>query len=397
MTFHEPSREFTPIGITNWRDTNKLFGIRPNDRLQHIYAIGKTGVGKSTLLFNMAFDDIQKGHGVAILDPHGDIAEKLMRNIPEHRKQDLIYFNATDPAHRTGLNPLRNVPAEQRHMVASEVVLIFKKIWGDSFGPRMEYILRFSILTLLDYPTATLLDIQPLLLDATFRNMVLHYTDNPNILSFWHNEFDRMPASLKTEAVMPILNKSGVFVASETLRGIVGQQQGISLDEIMNGGKILICNLSKGLIGEDVSQLLGSILTTGLQVSALRRAKVMEQVRRPFYVFIDEAHSFISTSFTTMLSEVRKYGVGLFLTHQYLEQLAEDTRSAVLGNIGTIIAFRLGTTDAKIMAEEFFPVFTVVDFINLPKYCIYLRLLIDGTASKPFSARTLSDSGNPWP
>lgn len=382
------SKPFTPIGYTDWRNTNKLFGIMPTDRLQHIYAIGKTGVGKSTLLLNMALDDIHKGHGVAVLDPHGDVAEKLIRAMPEHRKKDVIYFNATDPAHRTGFNPLQSVPPEQRHGVASEVVMMFKKIWGDTWGARLEYILRFTILTLLEYPAATLLDIQPLLLDTAFRNMVLLYTDNSYIHSFWHNEFDKYPAALKAEAIMPILNKSGVFIASETLRGIVGQQYGISLDEIMNKQKILICNLSKGIIGEDISQLVGSLLTTGLQMASMRRAAMAERERTPFYIFIDEAHSFISSSFATMLSEVRKYKVGLFLTHQYLEQLPEDMRKAVLGNVGTIICFRLGTSDAEVMAREFYPVFRQDDFVNLPKHCMYLRLLIDGAGSKPFSAKT---------
>jgi type IV secretory pathway TraG/TraD family ATPase VirD4 len=386
MTAYDHSKPFTPIGTTNWRNTNKLFGILPNDRLQHIYAIGKTGVGKSTLLFNMALDDIYKGHGVAVLDPHGDIAEKLISAIPEHRKADVIYFNATDPAHRTGFNPLHNVPPEHRHSVASEVVLMFKKIWGDTWGARLEYILRFAILTLLEYPAATLLDIQPLLLDNAFRNLVLHYTDNTYIHSFWRNEYDHYPASLKSEAIMPILNKSGVFAASETLRGIVGQQYGISLDDILHKQKILICNLSKGIIGEDISQILGSLLTTGLQTASMRRAHLPEHKRPPFYIFIDEAHSFISTSFTTMLSEVRKYKVGLLLTHQYMEQLPEDIQKAILGNVGTIICFRLGVEDARVMTQEFYPVFKQDDFVNLPRFCMYLRLLIDGAGSKPFSA-----------
>lgn len=390
MTSYDHSKPFTPIGITNWRDTNKVFGIKAQDRLQHIYAIGKTGVGKSTLLYNMALDDIHKGHGVAVLDPHGDIAEKLMATIPEHRKHDVIYFDANDTAHRTGFNPLSHVEPEQRHIVASEVVLMFKKIWGDTWGARLEYILRFAVLTLLEYPAATLLDIQPLLLDVAYRNLILHYTDNAYIRSFWHNEFDKYPPTFKTEVIMPILNKTGVFIASETLRDIVGQQYGIELDEIMNKGKILICNLSKGLIGEDVSQILGSLLTTGLQMAAMQRAAMPEAARTPFYIFIDEAHSFINTSFSTMLSEVRKYGIGLFLTHQYLEQLPEEVRKAILGNVGTIICFRLGTADAKVMAEEFYPVFKQDDFINLPKYCMYLKLLIDGTGSKPFSAKAIT-------
>jgi len=387
MTSYEPSQPFTPIGITNWRNTNKVFGILPKDRLQHIYAIGKSGVGKSTLLYNMAIDDIYKGHGVAVLDPHGDVAEKLISHIPEHRKQDVIYFNATDQTHRTGFNPLAHVPSEQRHVVASEIVMMFKRIWADTWGARLEYILRFAVLTLLEYPTATLLDIQPLLLDNTFRNLVLHYTDNQCILSFWHNEYNNYPATLKAEAIMPILNKTGVFAASETLREIVGQQYGIDLDEIIDGQKILICNLSKGLIGEEISQILGSLLTTGLQMAAMRRASIAEHERTPFYIFIDEAHSFISNSFITMLSEVRKFGIGLFLTHQYLEQLPKELQSAILGNVGTIICFRLGTADAEVMAKEFYPVFKQDDFINLPRYCIYLRLLIDGSGSRPFSSK----------
>jgi hypothetical protein len=386
MTCYDHSKPFTSIGYTNFRNTNKLFGIKLQDRFSHIYSIGKTGSGKTTLLLNMAIDDIHKGYGFALIEPHGDACTRLLEQIPEHRKQDVIYFNATDPVHRTGFNPLLNVPVEERHLVASEIVLSFKKIWIDSWGPRLEYILRYTILTLLEYPAATLLDIQPLLLDRAYRNMILQYTENHAILSFWRNEFDTYSNNFKIEAIMPILNKAGVFSANSILKDIIGQQETISLDEIMNNGKILICNLSKGIIGEDVSQILGSLLTNSIQTAAMRRAKIAEQNRKPFMVFIDECHSFITASFTSMLSEVRKYKVGLFLTHQYLEQLPEDVRSSVLGNIGTIVCFRLGIADAKIMAEEFYPVFTVDDFLNLPRFNIYLKLLIDGGASKPFSA-----------
>ena len=385
---YDHSKPFTPIGYTNFRNQNKLFGIKLQDRFSHIYSIGKTGSGKTTLLLTMAIDDIYKGYGVALIEPHGDACTRLLEHIPAHRKRDVIYFDATDPTHRTGFNPLLNVPPEERHLVASEIVLSFKKIWADSWGPRLEYILRYAILTLLEYPTATLLDIQPLLLDQAFRNMVLLYTDNTAIKSFWYNEFDKYPASLKAESIMPILNKAGVFTANTILKSIVGQQESISIEEIMNNGKILICNLSKGIIGEDVSQILGSLLTTSIQMAAMRRAKLSEQDRKPFMVFIDECHSFITQSFATMLSEVRKYKVGLFLTHQYLDQLPEEVRSSILGNVGTIITFRLGTIDAKIMTDEFYPVLTVDDFINLTKYCVYLKLLIDGIPSKPFSAIT---------
>ena len=389
MNPYDHSKPFTPIGYTNWRNTNHLFGIKLQDRFSHIYSIGKTGVGKTTLLLNMAIDDIHKGYGVCLIEPHGDASVKLLQAIPEHRKKDVIYFNPADTAHRTGFNPLLHVPEEARHLVASEIVLSFKKIWGDSWGPRLEYILRFSILTLLDYPTATLLDIQPLLLDQAFRNMVLLYTDNPAILSFWHNEYDKYTNSFRTEAIVPILNKAGVFTANRILKDIVGHQESISLDDIMNKGKILICNLSKGSIGEDVSQILGSLLTTSIQTAAMRRAMIPEEEREPFMIFVDECHSFITTSFASMLSEVRKYKIGLFLTHQYMEQLPEEVRSGIVGNVGTIICFRLGATDAKVMAEEFYPTFKVDDFINLPKLNIYLKLLIHGMSSRAFSANIL--------
>ena len=387
---YDYSKPFTPIGYTNFRNQHQLFGIKLQDRFSHIYAIGKTGTGKTTLLLNMAIDDIYKGYGLCLIEPHGDACLKLLQNIPDHRKADVIYFDATKVSLNPGFNPLHNVPPEQRHLVASELLLAFKKIWGDSWGPRLEYVLRYCLLTLLEYPTATLLDIHPLLIDYQFRNLVLQFTDNAAINSFWHEEFDKYPASFKAEIIMPILNKVGVFNSNAVLKGIVGQQAGISFDEIINTGKILICNLSKGIIGEDVSQILGSLLTTSIQTTAMRRAAIAEQDRKPFMVYIDECHSFITTSFAAMLSEVRKYKVGLFLTHQYLEQLPEEVRNAILGNAGTIITFRLGTNDAKVMAEEFFPVFTADDFINLPKFFIYLKLLIDGAASRPFSAKSIT-------
>jgi hypothetical protein len=383
---HDHSKPFTPIGYTNFRNSNQLFGIRLQDRFSHIYSIGKTGSGKTTLLLNMAADDVWKGRGVALIEPHGDACTELLARIPAHRMQDVVYLDAGDKDQVIGFNPLLNVPTEHRHLVASEIVSSFKKIWADSWGPRLEYILRFAILTLLEYPTATLLDIQPLLLDQAFRNMVLLYTDNAAILSFWRHEFDRYPASLKADSIMPILNKAGVFNANAVLKGIVGRQESISLEDIMNGGGILVCNLSKGLIGEDASQILGSLLTTGIQSAAMRRARLSEHERLPFFVYIDECHSFITASFAAMLSEVRKYKVGLFLTHQYMDQLPVDVRNGILGNAGTIICFRLGTEDARVMADEFYPVFGVDDFIGLPRFQVYLRLLIEGTGSRPFSA-----------
>src|SRR6185312_3801901 len=386
---YDHSKPFTPIGQTNFRNIKKLFGIKLRDRYSHIYSIGKTGSGKTSLLLNMAIDDIHKGYGVCLIEPHGDACRAILERIPSHRMNDVIYFNATDIGQRLGFNPLHGVPIEDRHLVASEIVLAFKKIWGESWGPRLEYILRYSILTLLEYLAATLLDIQPLLLDQAFRNFVLQYTENSVLISFWLNEFDRYTNSVRIEAIMPILNKAGVFNSNTILKNIVGRQTGISIKDIMNEGKILICNLSKGVIGEDVSQILGSLLTTGIQTAAMRRAKFPEQERKSFMVYIDECHSFITTSFATMLSEVRKYNVGLFLTNQYFDQLSDEVRSAILGNVGTLISFTVGTTDARILAEEFYPVFKIDDFVTLPKYHIYLKLLIDGSASRPFSATPL--------
>jgi hypothetical protein len=394
MNFYDHSKPFTPIGYTNFRNKHQLFGIKLQDRFSHIYALGKTGTGKTTLLLNMAIDDIYKGYGVCLIEPHGDACLKLLQNIPEQRKDDVIYFDATNIAQPTGLNPLHCVPVEQRHLVASEIVLAFKKIWVASWGPRTDYILTHCILALLEYPTATLLDIKPLLLDQAFRNIVLQFVSNDSIISFWRNEFEGYTASFRNEAIAPILNKAGVFNANAILKGIVGQEQGISFETMMNSRKILICNLSKGIIGEDVCQILGSLLTTTIQTVAMRRARLPEEERQPFMVYVDECHSFITTSFTAMLSEIRKYHVSLFLTHQYLEQLPTEMSKAIVGNIGTIICFRLGAADAKSMAEEFFPVFRQDDFINLPKFHIYLKLLIDGTTSKPFSAETTCFGNN---
>jgi type IV secretory pathway TraG/TraD family ATPase VirD4 len=382
-------KPFTPIARTNWRNDDRLFGIKPNDRLRHIYVLGKTGTGKSTLLINMALDDIYKGHGICVIDPHSDTVEAIVKKIPEHRQMDVVYFNATDLDALPPFNPLHKVPEHHRQLVASEMITTFKKLFENSWGSKMEYILRYCILTLLEHPRGTLLDVSQLLLDKEFRAKVLMHTQNPHILTFWQSEFDKFTQSVQTTAILPILNKIGVLLASDTLRGIFGQQRTISIERCMSGNKILLCNLSKGVIGEDVSTILGSFITTTIQTVAMRRASVQANQRQPFYLYIDEAHTFLSATFATMLSEVRKFGVGLFLTHQYLDQLEPEVRSSVLGNVGTLICFRLGLSDAKLMAQEFYPIFKQDDFVNLPKHCIYLKLLIDGTESKGFSAKTV--------
>lgn len=382
-------QELTPIGRASWRNADVPFGIKETDRFGHIYCIGKTGVGKSTLLLNMAISDIHQGKGIALIDPHGDIAEAILDYVPQHRINDVIYFNAGDADYCVGFNPLENIDPRYHHLAASGLISTFKKVWADSWGPRLEYILRFSVLSLLHYPGATLLDIQPLLTNYDFRSRVLACVANQHILAFWYTEFDKYSPALKAEAISPILNKTGIFISSITLRNIVGQKHGgIDMKEIMDGSKILICNLSKGIIGEDASAILGSMLVTTIQLVALQRAAIPEEKRQPFFLYVDEMHSFVSLSFADILSEARKYKLSLFLTHQYIEQLHEKIRFAILGNVGTLIAFRVGAEDAKQLAQEFYPVFKEEDLINLPRYSVYIKLMIDGATSRPFSATT---------
>jgi len=382
--------DHTPIGITNWRNDKKPFYIKDADRLGHIYVIGKTGVGKSTLLLNMAISDIQKGNGLCIIDPHGDIAEAVLDYVPERRLNDVIYFNPKDIEFPIAFNPLKGIHPNYHHLVASGLISTFKKIWADSWGPRLEYILRFALLTLLEYPDATLLDIQPLLTDMFYRNRVLSYVTNQHTLSFWKNEYDKYSPALRSESITPILNKTGVFLTSIPLRNIVGQKtRGIRMHEVLDKRKILIANLSKGAIGEDASCLLGSILVTSIQLAALYRSIQKEHERIPFYLYVDEMHSFVSLSFIDILSEARKYKLSLFLTHQYIDQIHEKIRSAIFGNVGTLISFRIGATDAEYLAKEFYPVFTKDDLISLPRYSMYLKLMIDGATSRPFSATAL--------
>ena len=378
----------TYIGITNYRSTNQRFGIKDKDRLAHMFCIGKTGVGKSTLLQNLAIQDIENGKGLAVIDPHGDVAETLLKHIPEHRKNDLIYFDPADLEHCIAFNPLHGVHPNYHHLVASGLVAVFKKIWGDtSWGPRMEYILRFSLLTLLEYPDATLLDIQPLLTDTLHRDKILEYVKNEHTISFWQNEFLKYSPTLRNEAIAPILNKTGLFLTSIPLRNVVGQKTtSFRMQQVLDGSKILICNFSKGKIGEDACTLLGSMLVTTIQLSALYRAKQPENTRVPFFLYVDECQTFATNSFVDMLSEARKYGLGVFMANQFLDQLHEKIRAAILGNCGTLISFRVGATDAEILAKEFYPVFEAIDLVNLPRYTIYLKLMIDGASSMPFSA-----------
>lgn len=387
---YEYKEQITPIGRVNFRSDDRIFGIKDKDRLGHIYCIGKTGTGKSTLLLNMAISDIKRGNGFCVIDPHGDVAETLLKYIPDNRKEDLVYFNPADIEKPIAYNPLKNVHPQFHHLVCSGLLSTFKKIWADSWGPRLEHILRFSLLTLLEYRNATLLDIQPLLTSKEFRNDILSSVETKEVLRFWYDEFEKYSPSFRSEAIAPILNKVGIFSSSAILRGIVGQKTtGFHMQKVMDEGKIFIANLGKGKLGEDVSSLLGCMLVNTIQLSALYRAKQPEHTRRPFYLYIDECQSFITNSIADILAESRKYGLGLFLANQYIEQLKDEIRSAIFGNIGTLISFRIGATDAEFLEKEFHPVFTEIDLVNLPRYSMYLKLMIDGATSQPFSADTI--------
>ena len=366
------------------------FGIDIPARRQHVYVIGQTGSGKSTLLRNLILQDIEDGRGVALIDPHGDLAESLLKQIPQERLCDVIYFNPGDLEYPIAFNPLEKIHPDFHHVVVSGLISVFRKIWSEFWGPRLEHILRHALYTLLEYPESTLLDVPRLLTEKDFRIKVINSITNPHVKAFWLNEFEKYSAWLKSEAVAPILNKMGQFLTSLPLRNVIGQPVNrFHIGEAMDEGKILIVNLAKGKLGEDNSSLLGSMLVTEIYLSALRRARIPELERRAFYLYVDEFYTFITLSFADILSEARKYGLNLVLAHQYINQLHEKVSDAIFGNVGTIISFRIGSDDAEFLAKEFKPTFNESDLVNLPNYNIYLKLMVNGITSLPFSATTL--------
>lgn len=382
--------DITFFAQTTFRNQMRRFGIKKDDRRRHMYLIGKTGMGKSTILENMIIDDIRAGHGVAVVDPHGDLAEKIIEFIPEERIKDVIYFNPSDIEYPIAFNVVEQVEPHLRHLVASGLIGVFQKLWADSWGPRLEYILRNAILAILDYPGSTLLGVVRILSDKPFRKKVVANIKDPVVKSFWEKEFASYADKFASEAVSPIQNKVGQFLSTAFMRNIVGQvKSSIDMREIMDGSKILIMNLSKGRIGEDNSALLGAMMVTKIQLAAMSRVDMPEQDRKDFYLYIDEFQNFSTDSFASILSEARKYRLCLIMAHQYVEQLSEKVKPAVFGNVGTMIVFRVGAADAEELVREFTPTFTEEDLVNLPKYEMYLKLMIDGVSSDPFSARGL--------
>jgi type IV secretory pathway TraG/TraD family ATPase VirD4 len=388
--FTHPDDRITFFAQTNFRDAQRRFGIRQADRRAHMYIVGKTGTGKSTLLETMIHQDLKAGQGLALLDPHGDLVEKILVQIPDERKADLVYFNVPDRTEPLGFNPLERVPGAQRALAASHLLEAFKKMWSEFWGPRTEHILRNALLALLDQPQATLADVLRLLDEATYRKRVVEQVANTYVRRFWLKEYESYSVRLRSESIAPIQNKVGAFLANPLLQQILIQpRSAFDVRQVMDEGKVLLVNLAKGKIGEDTATLLGSLLVSCLSASALGRAEVAEENRRDFWVYIDEFHTFTTLSTATMLSELRKYRVGLILTHQFSSQIDRQVRDAILGNAGTLISFRLGVPDAQLLEAEFLPEFSALDLIGLPNYHIYLKLMVDGVISSPFSGQTI--------
>ncbi len=372
-----------------WGETQR-FGISAVDQRQHIYVIGKTGSGKTTLLRNLILQHINLGHGVGLIDPHGDLAEDLLDHIPPHRADHLVYFNPGDLEFPIGLNLLANVAPDDRHLVASGIVGAFKGIWHDSWGPRLEYILYNAIAALLECENTSLLGINRLLTDQEYRAWVIRQIKDPFIRSFWEEEYEGYDERFRREAIAPIQNKLGQFLLNPVIRNILGQIKAkVSIPFVMDNERLFIANLSKGKLGHDKANLLGSLLTTQFQLGAMARAIRPEAERRDFFLFIDEFQNFSTDAFASILAEARKYRLCLTLSHQYIDQLSLPVRQAVFGNVGTLISFRLGFSDAEVMESEFGKTFPPSALADLHRYEAVVKLLEDGTNATPFRARML--------
>lgn len=375
---------------TIFKNRDLIFGIKDRDRRRHLWAIGKTGTGKSTLIANMAIDDLKKGRGVAIIDPHGDLSETILDYVPASRINDVIYFNPIDRERPVRLNVLEVKNPAQRELVVSGIVAIFNKLYGHSWGPRLEYILRNTLLALSEIPGMTLVDVPRILTDQSFRQNAMTKLTDPVIKRYFENEFNKMPEKMLQESIAPILNKVGQFISSPLIRAIIERpESSIDMEEIMDDGKILIANLSQGKLGEDNAALIGAMLITKFQLAAMNRVDKGELERRDFYLYVDEFQNFATTSFIKILSEARKYKLNLTMANQYMAQIPIEVQKAILGNAGSIISFTIGADDARIIMKEFGEVFTDRDLVNLENYQIAVRLMVDAMAGRAFVARTL--------
>lgn len=378
------------LGTTNGRTRPRLFGVRRNDRRHHMYVVGQTGTGKTTLLELLIRQDIAAGEGLILFDPHGDLAGKIVAGVPDSRRDDLISFDPADPACPYRFNPLGAVSPERRTIAVAAILEAFEKLWSKTWGPRMEHILRNVLLTLLEQPATTLADIPRILGNDAFRREAVSLVSNPEVRRFWIEEFGCWTPRLRVDAAGPILNKVGAFLADPLVRRVVADPgEVLDMRAVMDQGKILIVNLSKGRIGGTNAELLGALILSRIELAALERIDTPEESRRDIAVYLDEFQNYMSLSLASMLSELRKMRVSMVLAHQYVGQLSEEVRTAILGNVGTVIAFRVGLEDGRHLEPLFSPVFNRHDLVSLPNQQIYIRLMVDGRVSRPFSAETI--------
>lgn len=390
----QPDNHITYFARTNHRNAGMPFGIRKADRRNHMYIIGKTGTGKSTLLKTLVLQDIAAGEGLALFDPHGDLSEEVVSLVPSSRRGDLIYLNVPDRSFAWHFNPFAGIPKEKHALAAAGMVEVFKKLWPDEWGPRLEHLLRNVVFTLLEAGDTTFADIPRLLSDREYREATVKKVSNAMVREFWEKEFAGYSPPFRAVVTAPLLNKVGAFLTDPLLHSIlIGERSSFDLRRIMDEGKILVVNLAKGKLGEGPAALLGSLLVSHLSLAAMERADRPQEERRDFYLYLDEFHTFATLTLATMLSELRKYGLNLILAHQYLSQLEAEVRDAVFGNAGTFITFRVGALDAPTVARELSPTFEADDLLSLPNFSVYLRLMIEGEPSKPFSAWTSIRNG----
>lgn len=383
-------KEINPFAKVHYKNQEMVYGIRRNDRRRHMYVIGKTGTGKSTLLANMAINDLKRDEGICVIDPHGDLVETLLDYIPSHRINDVVYFDPADPERTVQINLFEGENLVHRELIASGIVSIFYKLYGYSWGPRLEHILRNSLLTLLKAPQSRLSDIVDLLTDNEYRKEVIDNLDDQILQNFWINDFNKMQDRQRSEAVAPILNKVGQFVSSPLVRNVVNaHKSSFSLEQIMDEGKILLVNLSQGKLGEDNATLLGAMLITKIQLAAMARVHTKEESRRDFYLYVDEFQNFATDSFIKILSEARKYRLNLILANQYIAQIPEEVQKAIFGNCGSIANFILGADDAKVFSAQYANTYSDEDLVSLSRHQIINRISIDNIMSKPFPAQTL--------
>lgn len=373
---------------TNARNTRRPFGIRRSDRRFHMYVLGKTGVGKSTLLKTLAVQDALNGDGLAVLDPHGDVVREVFDAVPDARRADVLLLDT--PGGNWTFNPLAGIEPGKESLAVAELIEMFRKIWSDDWGPRLEHLLRNVLFTLCETPGSTLADVMPLLVDSDYRNEVARSLQNEDVRDFWLREFNRYSPAFRAVVVAPLQNKLGALLTDPRLKRILGaKESSFELRSVMDSGKILLVNLSRGEIGEGPAMILGAVLAARIGLEGMARADRAEQSRRDFFLYLDECQMFATLSLANMLAELRKYRVSLILANQFLGQLEPLVRDAILGNVGTLVAFRLSAADARVIAAEMAPVFTADDFVGLPNHHIYLRLMIDAQVSRPFSATTL--------